>query len=131
MKKDIEIPIVKNVYIAMIQEWNDDFLAKKWNAYILNDRNSPIEMALVVSKGYEGNRKTSTMRHSIAFMHPKSYAKIELVQDDVLQLNNEFYLTFFADGKLYEKKFLFKKNSIDENLVIKVPLMNQPGILGQ
>ncbi|MRX63038.1 hypothetical protein [Maribacter luteus] len=131
MKKDIEIPIVKNVYIAMIQEWNDDFLAKKWNAYILNDRNSPIEMALVVSKGYEGNKKTSTMRHSIAFMDPKSYAKIELVQDDVLQLNNEFYLTFFADGKLYEKKFLFKKNSIDENLVIKVPLMNQPGILGQ
>ncbi len=115
----------------MIQEWNDDFLAKKWNAYILNDRNSPIEMALVVSKGYEGNKKTSTMRHSIAFMDPKSYAKIELVQDDVLQLNNEFYLTFFADGKLYEKKFLFKKNSIDENHVIKVPLMNRPGILGQ
>lgn len=115
----------------MIQEWNDDFLAKKWNAYILNDRNSPIEMALVVSKGYEGNKKTSTMRHSIAFMDPKSYAKIELVQDDVLQLNNEFYLTFFADGKLYEKKFLFKKNSIDENLVIKVPLMNRSGILGQ
>lgn len=114
----------------MIQEWNDDFLAKKWSAYILNDRNSPIEMALVVSKGYDENRITSTMRHSIALMDPKSYARIELVEDDVLQLDNEFFLTFFADGKLYEKKFLFKKNSIDENLVVNIPLMNKPGFLG-
>lgn len=123
--------MAKDVFIALILDWNDDFMAKKWHAYVLNDRPTPIAMALVVSKGYDDNRKTCTMRHSIALMDPKSYAKIELVQDDVLQLDNEFFLTFFADGKLFEKKFLFKKNSIDENLVVNIPLVNKPGILGQ
>lgn len=128
LKKDIEIPIVKDVYLALIQEWNDDFLEKKWNAYILNDRDTPIDMVLVVSKGYDEHRKTSTMRHSIAVMVPKSYAKIELIQDDVLELNNEFFVTFFAEGKLYERKFLFGKDTITEGNLVDIPIIHKPGI---
>ncbi|MDE3743171.1 hypothetical protein [Maribacter polysaccharolyticus] len=131
MKKDIEIPVAKDVFIALIHEWNDDFMAKKWNAYILNDRATPIEMVLVVSKGYDQDRKTSTMRRSITMMAAKSYAKIELVQDDVLELNNEFFVTFFADGKLFERKFLFGKNTVDESLSVDIPIIHKPGILGQ
>ncbi|PIF00717.1 MAG: hypothetical protein CR994_05010 [Maribacter sp.] len=131
MKKDIEIPIVKDVYIALTQEWNDDFLEKKWNAHIINDRDTPIDMVLVVSKGYDENRETSTMRHSIAIMATKSYAKIELVQDDVIELDNEFFVTFFADGKLYERKFIFSKNSITEENLVDIPLIHKPGILAK
>lgn len=128
LKKDIEIPIVKDVYLALIREWNDDFLEKKWNAYILNDRNTPIDMVLIVSKGYDEHRKTSTMRHSIAIMATKSYAKIELIQDDLLELNNEFFVTFFANGKLYERKFLFGKGTITEENLIDIPIIHKPGI---
>ena len=122
MKRDIEIPVVKDVYIALIHEWN---------AYIINNRNTPIEMALIVSKGYDGDRKTSTMRHAIGVVGAKTYEKIELIQEDVLTLNNEFFVTYYADNKLYEKRFLFEKNSIHESNLITIPLIEKDGIFAK
>ncbi|NAS31134.1 hypothetical protein GTQ40_09145 [Flavobacteriaceae bacterium R38] len=129
MKKDIEIPIVKEVYVAVVHEWNDEFLSKDWNAYIINDRETPIDMVLIVSKGYDGDIKTSMMRHGIGKVEAKSFAKIELMQEDVLKLNNEFYVTFFADDKLYEKKYIFRKNIINENAMQELPVMEVDGVL--
>ncbi|WP_430908750.1 hypothetical protein [Maribacter sp. 2-571] len=131
MKKDIEIPIVKDVYVALVQEWTDDFLNKEWNAVIINDRTSQIDMVLVVSKGYDGERKTSTMRHGIGVVAAKSFEKIELVQEEVLRLNNEFFVTFYADGKLYEKRFLFEKHTVGEQNLQQIPFVDKPGILAR
>jgi len=129
MKKDIEIPVAKEVYVAIIHEWNDDFLSKDWNAYIINNRNDTIEMVLVVSKGFDGDKKTSTMRHGIGLVAAKSYEKIELLQESVLSLNNEFFVTFFADDKLFERRFLFPKNSVNETDLKRIPLIEKEGIL--
>lgn len=128
MKKDIEIPVVEDVYIAIIREWNEEFLDKDWNAYIINDRNTPIELTMVVSKGYDGERKTSIMRHAIGDLESKSFKKIEVVQEDLLALDNEFFVTFYADNKLYEKKFVFPKNTVTENNLITIPLIEKDGI---
>lgn len=129
MRKDIEIPEVKDVYVAVVREWNEEFLSKDWNAYLINNRNTPIEMAIVVSKGYDGDTKTSTMRHGLGTLAAKDTVKIELLQEDVLALNNEFYLTFFADNKLFEKKFVFEKYSINEANLVMLPVMNAEGVL--
>ncbi len=129
MKKDIEIPIVENVYVAVVKEWNEEFLARDWNSYIINDRDTPIEMVLVVTKGYDQDRKTSLLRHGIGTVEPKSFAKIEMLQEELLSMNNEFAVTFFADNKLYEKKYIFRKNTINENAFQDVPVMDQKGIL--
>lgn len=129
MKDDIEIPIAKDVYVAIVHEWSKEFLFKDWNAYIINDRASQIDMVLVVSKGYDGDRKTSTMRHGIGMVNAKSFEKIELLQEDVLALNNEFFVTFFADDKLYEKRYLFEKNTINENNLTTIPILEQEGVL--
>ena len=131
MKKDINIPAVKNVYVAIVSEWNEDFLSKDWNAYIINNRETTIETVLIVSKGYDGAKQTSTMRHSLAALPPKSYAKIELIQEDVLQLDNEFYVTFFADSNLYEKRFIFSKHSVSEKNLTKIPVMELEGVLAE
>ena len=131
MKKDIEILVAKDVYVAMIREWNKEFLDKDWNAYIINDRNTPIEITMVVSKGYDKDRKSSTMRHGIGDMQPKSFRKIEVVQEDVLGLNNEFFVTFYADNKLYEKRFVFEKNTVTENNLVNIQLINKEGILAK
>jgi|TARA_R110000737_G_scaffold76778_2_gene107604 hypothetical protein len=128
VKKDIEIPVVKDVHVAIIREWNEEFLDKDWNAYIINDRNTPIELTMVVSKGYDGERKTSIMRHAIGDLESKSYKKIEVVQEDLLALDNEFFVTFYADNKLYEKKFVFSKNTVTENNLITIPLIEKDGI---
>lgn len=128
MKKDIEIPVVKDVHVAIVQEWNEEFLDKEWNAYVINDRNEPIDMVLIVSKGYDDDCKTSTMRHGIEVVGAKSFEKIELVQEEVLALNNEFFVTFFADGKMYERKFLFPKNKVNTSNLISIPIINKEGI---
>ena len=131
MKKDIEIPVVKDVHVAIIREWNEEFLDKDWNAYIINDRNTPIELTMVVSKGYDGERKTSIMRHAIGDLESKSYKKIEVVQEDLLALENEFFVTFYADNKLHEKRFVFEKNTVTENNLINIQLIDKEGILAK
>ncbi|MHA7829752.1 MAG: hypothetical protein ACX93O_01540 [Flagellimonas sp.] len=131
MKKDIEIPVAKDVHIAIIREWNDEFLSKDWNAYLINNRTDTIEMTIVVSKGFDQDKKTSTMRHGIGALEPKSFKKIEWIQEDVLVLNNEFFVTFFAENKLFEKRFLFPKHTISEDHLSTVPILEKEGVLAK
>jgi len=129
MKKDIEIPKVKNVYIAVVKEWNEEFLAQDWNSYIINDQDIPIEMVLVVTRGYDKDRKTSLLRHGIGTIEAKSFAKIEMLQEELFSMNNEFSVTFFAEGKLYDKKYVFRENTINEQAFQDIPVMEQRGVL--
>ena len=131
MKKDIEIPIAKDVYVVAIHEWNEEFLSKDWNAYIINNRTTQIDMVLIVSKGYDGERKTSLMRHAIGVVDAKSFQKIELIQEDVLGLNNEFFVTYYADNKIYEKRFLFEKNTVTTDSLSEIPLLEKEGVFAK
>jgi len=131
VKKDIEIPLVKDVHVAIAHEWNKEFLSKDWNAYIINKGSTPIEMVLVVSKGFDGEKKPSLMRHAIAVVSPNSFEKIEVVQEDVLALNNEFFVTYYIGKTLYEKRFLFKKGSVSEATLTPIPLLGQDGVMAQ
>jgi hypothetical protein len=131
VKKDIEIPEVEGVYVAAVREENKAFRSQDWNAYLINDKNMPIEMVLIIARGYDGKDLTSTMRHSIKLLPAKSYAKIEFMQDDVLRLNNEFLVTFFEDNRMYEKKFTFRKNTVKEGAAAKLPVIPEKGILAE
>ena len=46
MKKDIEIPVVEKVYVAVVQELNKEHNEKDWVAYIINDQEIDLEMKL-------------------------------------------------------------------------------------
>lgn len=129
MKKDIDIPEVKDVFIAAVREKHEEYQSMDWNAYLLNDGSEAIEGVLIVSRGYDEKRETSTMRHSITKLPPQSFAKVEFLQDDVLHLNNEFSVSFFAEGKMLHKKFIFKKNSINEKALQNLPVMQKKGVL--
>lgn len=130
MKKDPEIPTVEGVYMAVTHDYNDVFKTNDWNAHLINDKDEAIEMILIVSHGFDGDIKTSTMRHKLDKLPAKSGAKIELMQDEVLKLNNEFKLTFFADNILFEKTFLFRKNTIKESALKTIKILaNKRGII--
>ena len=58
MKKDIEIPKVENVYIAIVNEYDDVYKTYDWNAYIINNKNAELEMVLIVTSGYTENKTT-------------------------------------------------------------------------
>ncbi len=129
MKKDIEVPVGKGVFVAAVLEENKDFQTRDWNAYIVNSNNFPLEMVLIVTRGYDKKDATSTMRHTIKLLPARSFAKIEFLEDQVLRLNNEFLITYFEVNKMFEKKFIFKKNSVRESAVTDVPFMPIKGIL--
>ena len=133
MKKDIIIPEVENVFFAAVQEWSDDFMEKVWYAYLVNDSDFLIESVMVVSKAFgtiDGEmKKTSLLRHAFAEIPEVSVVKVEMIEKSVLALNNEFMLTFFMDGKLYDKKFVFTANSINETGVEEVPILFVDGVI--
>ena len=129
MKKDIHIPEVKDVYIAVVHDYNDDYKVYDWNAYIINDKAVDLEMVIIVTKGYSEAKKTATFRKKIELLPAKSFAKIELLLDDVLAINNRFDVSFFENNTVFEKSFEFRKNTINENALQNIPLMNVKGVL--
>ena len=89
MKKDIIIPIVKNIQVVATHEWDKDFLAKSWIVYLINNREDIIESVLVMSRGNNKNKKTSTLRHGLGDLLPHTAAKVELISEEVLGFTNE------------------------------------------
>ncbi len=129
MKKDIKIPVVKDVYVAIVNEYNDIYKTYDWNAYIINDKNIAIETVIIVSSGYNETKTTSLFRKKLDVLPKKSYAKIELMQEVLFKLNNTFKVTFFEGNTLYDKTYLFRKNTINDNAFQNIPLMNTKGVL--
>jgi hypothetical protein len=133
MKKDIIIPEVENVFMAVVQEWSDEFMEKVWYAYLVNDSDFQLDGVMVVSKAFgtiDGEmKKTSLLRHAFAEIPEVTVAKIELIEKSVLALNNEFMVTFFIGNTLYDKKFIFKANSIQETNQEEVPILFVDGVI--
>jgi hypothetical protein len=133
MKKDISIPEVENVFLAAVQEWSDDFMEKVWYAYLVNDSDFQIDSVMVVSKAFgtiDGEmKKTSLLRHAFVEIAAVSVVKIEMLEKSVLALNNEFSVTYFIGNTLYDKKFIFKANSINEESTEEVPILFVEGVM--
>lgn len=131
MRKDIEIPEVKDVHVAAVKVLNKEFNTYEWNVYLINDTNDPLERVLIVSKGFDTKRETSLLRHKIEVLPAKNFAKVEYLQEEVLQLNNEFKITFFKGSQMMEKTFLFRPNSISESASAGIPVIPEKGILAE
>ncbi len=133
MKSDIIIPEVENVFLAAVQEWNDDFMEKVWYVYLINDSDFQLDSVMAVSKAFgtiDGEmKKTSLLRHAFVEVPAVSVVKIEMIEKSVLALNNEFMVTFFIGNTLYDKKYIFKANSINESTVEEVPLLFVDGVM--
>jgi len=129
MKKDIQIPEVTDVSMAVVKEYNADFRCDDWNVYLINNKTINLEMVLIVSHGSDEKDQTSTMRKKIEVLPTNSYAKVELIQPELFKLNNVFKVTFFADNKLYEKAFTFEKGSIKEASLRLIKGLDKKGII--
>jgi hypothetical protein len=133
MKSDIVIPKVENVFLAAIQEWSDDFMEKVWYIYLVNDSDYDLEGVMVVSKAFgtlDGEiKKTSLLRHAFSNVPAVSVVKIEMVETSVLRLNNEFMVTYFIGSTLYDKKFIFRAQTITPDYVEEVPILFVDGVI--
>ena len=128
-KKDIVIPLVKEVYIAIVREYNDAYKVYDWSAYIINNKSEDLEVVIIVTRGYSELKKTATFRKKIDILPSKSYEKIELIPDELLSINNLFRVSFFGGNTLYEKSFEFRKDTISEAFAEEIPLLGLKGVL--
>lgn len=129
MRKDIQVPEVTEVYVAVVQEVHPEYKTEDWNAYIINNKDVDLDTVLIVSRGYSEDKVTPVMRHTIQLLPARSYAKIEFMQNDVLLLNNEFRVTFFEGNQMLDKTYLFRKNTINSKALQTIPLMQLKGVL--
>jgi hypothetical protein len=133
MKSDITIPQVENVFLAAVQEWSDDFMEKVWYVYLVNDSDYDLDGVMVVSKAFgtlDGEmKKTSLLRHAFPNVPAVSVVKIEMVETSVLRLNNEFMVTYFIGSTLYDKKFIFRAQTITPDYVEEVPILFVDGVI--
>ena len=131
MKKDIQIPEVTDVEVAVVFEYNDIYKCDDWNVYIVNKKDIPLEMVVIVSKGFNDKVETSIMRKRIDSLPANSFAKVELIQPELFQLNNQFQVTFFEGNQLLDKTFTFEQNSIKEGNLRMIKSLNKRGILAK
>lgn len=129
MKKDIHIPKVEGVYIAIVNEYNDIYQTQDWNAYIVNDKEVDLDTVIIVTSGYPESKTTSVFRKKIDKLPKKSYAKIELIQEELFALNNQFKVTFFEGNTMFDKTYTFRKNTINLKALQPVPLMKERGVV--
>ncbi|MEZ4936102.1 MAG: hypothetical protein R2799_00760 [Crocinitomicaceae bacterium] len=134
MKKDINLPEVENVGVAVVHETNEEN-EEVYNVYLLNTGTDKLETVLVSSKGYGENAatgeqvKTSVLRHALNDVDPKSFVKIEPIIEDLFGLHNEYWVSYFIRDQMYDKKFIFLAESINNQNLTTIPLMNKKGIL--
>ena len=130
MKADLNIPKVIGVEIAAVKRMEDDEL---WDILIINRNEHALENVLITSKGYgeiKGQKQeTSILRHRIEKLPSNSYAKIEPIQRNVFHLTNEYWVSYYLNGEMYDKKYIFLPDSIQEKNASKIPDFDMHGVI--
>jgi hypothetical protein len=131
MKKDIQIPEVTDVEMAVVYEYNDVYKTDDWNVYLINNKNIALEMVVIVSQGFSDTKTTSLLRKKLERLPANSFAKIEFMQPELFKLNNRFQVSFFEGNKVFEKTFLFKENTVSEGALNTISEIKKRGILAE
>lgn len=112
---------------------NDTPEVSSWTVYIVNLKQEQIDNVLISSKGYgekDGKLvKTSVLRHSLGDIKPRSYAVVEAIDPEVFGLTNEYLLSYYINGNIFDKKFIFLPESIVDNNLTRIPLIDKPGVM--
>ncbi len=131
MKKDIEKPSMKGVTIAI--KFDNSEAYPHWTVHLINSNSFAIENVIIVSKGYgkkEGiEQKTSTLRYMFEKVEDNSTQQIEVITAEVFHLFNEYWVSYFVEGKLYDKKFTFVPESISIEHLTFIEGLNTQGVL--
>lgn len=129
MRKDINFKPVEDVYLTITKEKEQGM----WKVYLLNRNKKKITHVMITSKGYgvkNGEKQeTSILRHAIPHVESGEFALIEPIDPGVFHLNNEYWVSFFIENQVYDKKYIFVPDSIKDENLSYIKELNQNGIL--
>lgn len=134
MKEGLLGPKVENVAVAVVEE-KDEHNDIMYYVYLLNLRDDIMEGIIVTSTGYGENAntgeriRTSTLRHSLEVLLPNEAAKIEPIMEEVFGLANEYWVSFWVNEVMYDKKFVFLPETIAPSKMKLIPVLGARGVM--
>jgi hypothetical protein len=135
MKKDIPFHPVQGIQVAIVRNINQANVAE-WSVVVINRNLLPINTVMVTSKGYSNTesglgtgQKTSTLRHFFPEIQPEQHQVVETIMPEVFHLNNEYWISYFLENQIYDKKFIFVPDSIVEHNLVEITPFGMEGVL--
>ena len=133
MRKDIEIPEVKNVYVAAL-EVTDEQGDTTWWMHLINDTDGPLENILVQSKGYsdletKGGKSTATLRKMVKVLPSPSSSPLAPLLPSLFAFFTAYWVSFFEGGQMKDRKYIFGPGTIDMAFSEPLPVLKSKGIL--
>ncbi len=132
MKKDIPFSKVEDVAVAVIPG-GEESDQKIWEVFLVNLKPDPLETVLVSSKGYGHYKgrdvKTSINRQLLGTVKAKSYTLIEPIDRELFGISNEYWVSFWHKGVMYDKKFVFVTESISADHFTTIPILEKQGVM--
>lgn len=136
MLKDIPQLEVTDVAIAIVpleEQVEENPEEAMWQVYILNLKKEMIENVMISSQGYGSyggeSVKTGVLRQFMGNIESGSFMKVEALEQNVAGLNNEYWVSFYMNGQIYDKKYVFLPESINEEFYTHIPLIDKRGVM--
>ena len=129
MKKDIHIPVVENIEIAITSEPNEMDGSEDWNVYLINKKEVAIEMVMIVSQGFSEEKTTSVFRRKIDKLEANSFEIFEKMQPELFELDNRFQVSFFEGNQMHEKTFIFQATTIQKGFFREIDILGKQGVV--
>lgn len=131
MKKDIDFPKVEHIGVCAVP--TDEGGQTFWKVHVLNLLDAPINNVLIATKGY-GNQaeqqvKTSELRHYFESIPPKSERPIEVIPQDLVGLSNQYWVSYYVNERIHDKKFIFLPDTLLEKNLTHIPVLDAMGVL--
>lgn len=132
MKEHISFDPVEGVVVAIARETNE-LGTEEWNVFLINNNPFVLHNVLITSKGYgehEGQQvKTSVLRHMFAEVGPKEAVKVEPIDPGIFHLTNEYWVSYYIENKIYDKKYVFVPGSMQPENLTEISILNAKGVL--
>lgn len=138
MKQDIKFDPVEGVSIAIVPdsvEGTGDTSTPTWTVYLLNSNDTALDNVLIAADGYGTQPtgeavRTTTLRYHFEQVAPESATPVELIDPAVFHLTNQYWVSYYQDGRIFDKKFLFVPDAIVPANLSPLPLLDgRPGVL--
>lgn len=130
MKKDIPVRKVTDIAIAALPSVEDENF---WDVYFLNLKDQDVKNVLISSRGYgtinDEKIETTQLRYFYEVIGAEMAIKIEPLDSELFKLANEYWISFNADGFMYDKKYVFVPGSFMKENFTTIPIIERKGIM--
>ncbi len=134
MLKDIDFKKVTDLAVAVVpDEEGAPTDPEQYKVYLINTGTEPITSVMVSSQGYgtvDGKEvKTSAIRQLIELIGGQQFVAVEIITEELKQINNQFWVSYYQKGELFDKKYVFVTESIQEEFFTSIPLLGKKGVM--